>query len=700
MKWDLVVTSLDESNLCITDFHLSPISEYLDFQYNQDSDLLNYKHLENVKRLYGRLKGDFFKNSYNPKLDTLYPTHFESYTPPFEDTYHGGVKRMSYKRYSTQFQALCPLWLENFDPKKHDINIYIKIFTFDNDQKKSIVTKKLCLTSCRGDKDYHTRFSNYLNEYLELISLDENTCSIDFSKNEAWIKGVNVEKGVLETKDTSYTLANLLDRERPLIEFNSMLTHQFTSNKMITRQLFNFNICFNIYDIIPIILIDSVFDSGSGPQVNIEVVSEVANKPGEGENAPEVQLLPFKDFFTNHEYISRLRLGDGEDNETYNCLEYLQDNKCIDFIDKNKISPQICHWSLLDNNEYVFQLYDGFAPVYKDSNGKMIKTSHRYYDMPDVWSSQSTAINNAYGWCNVIWNTRTRVFNDPSQVALVDGYRDRLKYTEFKLDGSSFYAQSLKYSGMTATNNSDSIFVCIVVLDKDYGEPFNGLTELTEGILYHIDSDNYLTILVRAENQQDSLEFLGYKNFIQQAYEEATFARLQGVLKTLIKPKIIFFDRGLDVLTTNRPDTPQNNSDIEIEYQKNDKKQQYVIRYDGKIRPCMISQDNSLYHNYLYYKLSSNTEELDIYNKYAQTNFAPLYPSIGYFAIKHTDKINYDKPQIFPIWNDLEYHWYNSSNIMPLKTTLKLQHKSGQDTTPEMLVDFVKNELTRIYNLE
>ena len=127
MKWDLVVTSLDESNLCITDFHLSPISEYLDFQYNQDSDLLNYKHLENVKRLYGRLKGDFFKNSYNPKLDTLYPTHFENYTPHFEDSYHGGVKRMSYKRYSTQFQALCPLWLEDFDPKKQDINIYIKI---------------------------------------------------------------------------------------------------------------------------------------------------------------------------------------------------------------------------------------------------------------------------------------------------------------------------------------------------------------------------------------------------------------------------------------------------------------------------------------------------------------------------------------------------------------------------------------------
>lgn len=234
---------------------------------------------------------------------------------------------------------------------------------------------------------------------------------------------------------------------------------------------------------------------------------------------------------------------------------------------------------MLDNNEYVFQLYDGFAPVYKDSNGKMIRTSHKYYDMPDVWSSQSTTINNAYGWCNVIWNGRTRVFNDSSQVALVEGYRDRLKYTEFKLDGSSFYAQSLKYSGMTA-DNPDSIFVCIVVLDENYGEvnpdtgdPFNGLTKLTEDILYHIDSDNYLTILVRVANQQDSLEFLGYKNFIQQNIGTETFTLLQGVLKTLIKPKIIFFDRGLDVLTTNRPDTPQNNSDIEIEYQKNDKKQ-------------------------------------------------------------------------------------------------------------------------------
>ena len=37
-------------------------------------------------------------------------------------------------------------------------------------------------------------------------------------------------------------------------------------------------------------------------------------------------------------------------------------------IDKNKISPQICHWSLLDNNDYVFQLYDGFAPISYDGD--------------------------------------------------------------------------------------------------------------------------------------------------------------------------------------------------------------------------------------------------------------------------------------------------------------------------------------------
>ena len=285
MQWDLIVSSMDSTSLCIKDFHLSPISEYIDFQYNQDSNLLNYKHLENVKRLYERLKGNFFKNSYNPKLSTLYPTHFNNYDYPYENTYHCGVKRMKYQRYGTQFHAFCPLWIEDFDVDKQDINIYIRLYTLveqtekDNTKvltKKTISSKKLCLTKCAGKRNYHTKFSEYLKDYLRLIETNDNVCSIDFLTKESWIRGVNVEKGVAETKDTSYLVNNILERERPLLEFNSMLTNQFSANKIVARQLFNFNVCFNIYDIVPIVLLKSIIDNLT--TLNIEVTAEINDK--------------------------------------------------------------------------------------------------------------------------------------------------------------------------------------------------------------------------------------------------------------------------------------------------------------------------------------------------------------------------------------------------------------------------------------
>ena len=731
MQWDLIVSSMDSTNLCVTDFHLSPISEYIDFQYNQDSDLLNYKHLENVKRLYERLKGNFFKNSYNPKLSTLYPTHFNNYDYPYENTYHCGVKRMKYQRYGTQFHAFCPLWIEDFDVDTQDINIYIRLYTLveqtekDNTKvltKKTISSRKLCLTECTGNRNYHTKFSEYLKEYLRLIETNDNVCSIDFLTKESWIRGVNVEKGVTETKDTSYLVNNILERERPLLEFNSMLTNQFSANKIVARQLFNFNVCFNIYDIVPVMLLKSIIDNLT--TVNIEVTAEINNK-----NSQVVNTLDFKDFFTNHEYINRLQLGEYRTNKEINCLDYLQDNKCIDFIDKNKISPQICHWSLLDDSEYVFQLYDGFAPIYADEKGNITKTSHKYYNMPDVWSNINTNYNNSYGWCNVTWNSIDEIFADSSQLA--GKFYQLLNYTEFKY-GQVFYANSLKYN-TTNLDKKDSIYVNIIIDDnklkgvQGYNEWYNiKKNETSTDIIMSCNlTQNYLTFVVF--NKKESFEILNYKNFIQTDFTKDLFIEekndnvintikyLQEILKTLEKPKIVFFNKGLNIKSANRPDVETgSNSDVEIEYTKKDNINQYLIRYDGKIRPCMISYNSKLYNNYLYYKLSDKSNELDVYNKYIPTKFPPLYPSLNYFAIKKIEEIDFNKPSLLPYidddsftdedklnnfkLNNLEYSWYNHSQIYSLRTNITFNIEDNIKDEDELITK-IKKQLGKIYNI-
>lgn len=753
LQWDLVVSSTTNA-MFIRDFHLSPISEYLDFQYNQDSDLLNYKHLENVKRLYGRLKGDFFKNSYNPKLDTLYPTHFNDFEYQYENTYHCGVKRMPYKRYGTQFHAFCPVWIEDWDETK-DINIYLNLYTLvkqkeldvDVETKKTISSKKLCLTNSPDSKyKYHDKFSSYFKEYLNLLQLDDNVCSIDFLKKEAWIRGVNVERGILETRDTSYVIDNILDRERPLLEFNSMLNNQFRSNKICARQLFNFNICFNVYDVVAPVLLNTLLENGSA--IHLEVTAEVVDHDSK---SPNKQLLEFKDFFTNHEHIERLQLSEYHTDEKINCLDYLQDNKCIDFIAKNKISPQICHWSLLDESDYVFQLYDGFAPVYYE-DGKIVKTSHKYYNMPDIWSNKVTKYNNSFGWCNVIWNDVEKIFvqhedlntgfdqlnNNIEHNTQQAQWEELMKrFTHFSyldLVGEvwikkprTFYNNSLKYIIPEDNSFIDyNIHCCIVMInDKifptkneqgDYEYGYQALDGSSGNILYKTSYENnksrdiYLWFIVKWTGDLNVLQSLNYKNFISNSFD-GKLKCLQNYLKCVEKPKIVFFNKSIDSLSVNHPNTTEAGTDIEVEYHKNNNKNQYLIRYDGKIRPCMISLDNKLYSNYLYYKLSddhkflvlddrgdlvSSIKILDVFNKYIQTKFKPLYPSVNYFAVDKITSINYNEPNILPYLTGMdqdkkesvtEYNWYNSSKVFSLWSKLELDIVLYKNSIEDVIID-------------
>ena len=736
MQWDLVVGSAQDE-LYIQEFHLSPISEYLNFQYNQDSDLLNYKHIENIKRFYGKLGKNFFKNSYNPKLDTLYPSFFNDSDYTYENSYHCGTKRISYNRYKKQFSALCPLWIEDWTGDiSFDVNVFtpVKMKELNNDiiVKKSIIKKRLKITDIverplkseetkemmkndmRLKFPYQDKFNKYLKEYLEFIKLDDNLCSIDYTTRDCWAKGINVEKGILETKDTSYVLNNLLERERPLLEFNSLITQQFASNKLIARQLFNFNIIFNIEDLLSPIVMD-IFEN-SCASFYVEVTCSIND-----------EQLEFKDFYTNHEYIDRVVLNSKYENTSGgNCLDYLQDYKCIDLIDKNKISPQICHWSLLDNNDYVFQLYDGFAPISYDDDIP-VQLSHKYYNMPDIWSHNYTKHNNSIGWCNVIMNANNKFsLTESSIYLLLDTIIPDKLMTEFDLTQPEFYAQSIKYKN---SNLQEYKFKCCILDIVSDGKNGFQISELLNGtkpdwnklagnnnILYRNFGNNKVFILVQNINKNINIDSLVYKEFIKlNLTNDDDLKVIQQSMLEPIYPKFIFFKKGLSIKTTNRPDTSGINH--EIEYFKNDSDiNTYLIRYDGKIRPCMIDIDSSLYYNYIYYKYPVQNNEdsvMKIFNKYISSGFKPLYPSLEYFSIKTGEfivddstskKINYTQPFIGYCNNNKnhnEYKWFNYSKIYNLKSTKQyvISSESLENITEDNLILNVKNKLKEEYKL-
>ena len=745
MQWDLVVGSAQDE-LYIQEFHLSPISEYLNFQYSQDSDLLNYKHLENIKRFYKRLGKSFFRNSYNPKLDTLYPSFFNESDYTYENTYHCGTKRISYNRYKKQFSALCPVWIEDlFDDNGNlrdisfDINIFSPVKMIEGlhevIEKKSILKKRLYITSTPDNDvkkyDYHNKFSNYFKEYLSTINLDDNLCSIDYTSNECRIKGINVETGTIQTKDTSYVLDNILERERPLLEFNSLLTQQFASNKVIARQLFNFNIIFNIDDLLSPILL-KVF-TGNVINSYIEVTCNIGG-----------DKLDFRDFYTNHEYIDRLVLNKplGSNITGGNCLDYLQDYKCIDLIDKNKISPQICHWSLLDNNDYVFQLYDGFAPISCDESQR-VQLSHRYYNMPDIWSHEYTKHNNTIGWCNVITNAEDRYnLNEQSTFEAIHQKVDEESMTTFDLSSPNFYAQSIRYTNEVWSPEwfdqltYKIIKCCILFLDKTHGldifEKANYIKIADD--IFCKQADNKLFIMVNnykehiENNNLSILKPLVYKNFIKLQLNQnlSNLKILQASISNPIYPKFIFFKKGISINAANRPVTDGGN-DIEIQYYKDDKfTNKYLIRYDGKIRPCLIDVNKSIYYNYIYSKLSMDDKILiDIFNKYIPSGFNPLYPSIRYFSINtgefisdndffnvieyddsvdiikgdsgKSKKLSYTHPfegYCYENEHHKEYKWFNFSRIYNLIPIIEFDiiGKYSEIQTEDVLMNKIRDE--------
>ena len=69
-------------------------------------------------------------------------------------------------------------------------------------------------------------------------------------------------------------------------------------------------------------------------------------------------------------------------------------------IDKNKINPQTIHWSLIGDNEYIFNNYEGFAGWRIDQEDSFQTSSHWYANTPDIFADSFAKSYNAMTWCN------------------------------------------------------------------------------------------------------------------------------------------------------------------------------------------------------------------------------------------------------------------------------------------------------------
>ena len=629
MKHDVVLGNID-GELLPSKLYLSTIDDPSGVM-ELDNAKIYSGALSNIKRFYQTYKSRFY-STYNEQsfIMTDKPTPY--------NRLNCGLKLSKYSIYKKKYEYFCPLWLE----KCTDMMVYFDVYCGGS----LICTTPLDWTFTK--KTNSTPYENYIYQYIKMLGLNsgcDNVLNIDLFNHIGMIEGIDVMNGVLKTKDISHIVSNILMRERPVMEFDNMLSSQFESNEMITKQLLNLSFHFDLEDIIPA-GVHVLFDDGD---INIRVRVKV-----------DGNVIEMKDFFSNYEYIPRemcgpvLNKGGVEEFNGVepNVLSYLHDDECVDLVSKNKIVQNTTHWSMCDNNSYIFNLYDGFSGYSIDKDGNIEIHTHQYGKAPDLSVDQAQPLGNI-GWCNYISVNYSGIRDE-----VLKQVNRFLSSTNTLFEYSCNFAQpwvnNIRY-GECDWNDDINVLLVHNNTKVEDGDPISVNTWRGKIGWPSIVSDGVMISYIRRRKYFNKKEYrdthyffvfaddisnLTYQKFIRVAtksfYDNGNVAR--GVLDRLFKriskannssnPPVY---TQYNTLALSRADSPSLSSS-EIEYIKRSEKGPYLLRYSGKITPTFISPGDKWF-NYRYTPRYISPEEWkgSSYSRYYKSGYMPVYPSVGYY---------------------------------------------------------------------
>ena len=730
MKYDLIVNK----NGTIDTIHITPVVDNTT-PYNRytEEDLLNYTNQENIKKFYNKTQGSFYNTFVDTTISGEYPmipnpSRADGATKNYDDSTFMGCSRMKYSLYNKQFQLFLPVWLETkFDEIKFNINI-------NTPQGIGLVSKEI---------RFSDRVKKYFDDYFKFIDLDDKILKVDFD-GDCTVHGLNVTTGNMVTCKDFNLVENLTSRERPLIEFNSMIINTLKNRSIIAKQLFNFNLCFNVDDITGNDLEIPPFESFN-INGNVLIDSkklEIKDFFTNFDEIPRVSVTALdSDSLQNGEVIYRSKLQESSTNKS-NVLDYKKDNTNIDIININKIDQKYIHWSLYDNNEYIFNLYDGWGGLYITPSEKRY-FSHTYKTSPNNGINGFIQDMNTIYWCNYVSMSTKHVervstesilkacnglddnnylnFIKYKQPSLKDGiYKSLLinimsddcfdifdnKFKDFSNDRSKDY----QYFNMCIDKN-----VCIDENDKKIKLYLFKGNNTNPNIYYFIFvslTDMYLS----NKSIVNMLKGNVTENF-ENVFEKA-INKYVNIYSSVIPPKLITFNKSIMPV---RCDGPEQTTTETTYFKVDNNYKQYVFRYDGDIKPTFIDVNSDEY-NLIYYKdvygvdkdeiPESNDpgyERYSVYKKYMSkenTNtlnyipkYPPKYPSIQYYPLT-SKKLEYcmsNEDIEHLISNLCDKKWFESSILVVLPTEINLKFTNdGSKTSLELFNEHIENYIKSI----
>lgn len=672
VKWDLVLKS-DFNTLCVSDFHLTPISHNTPYTYKSQEYLVANKHQDNIKRYYNETKGSFYSECLDTEFTHSYPVLCDENTTidAYSNIYDMGCKRSKrYNLYKKQFEFFCPLWIEKITG-----DLMFKIDVKNTYSDTILASNNLIFKTENVINTHHHKFVEYFKTYAKEAGLYEGSddiINIIFKENFATITGIDAESGLFKTKNIDNVAGNIVLRERPLMEVDNMLMQAFKDNSMICKQLFNFNLCFNIEDIFS----NKVLNMLKGETLNISVTVYMGD-----------EQLEMKDFYTEYEYLPKFVYGSSDDYNG-NVLSYLKDNEYIGFIDKNKMCQSICHWSLCENEDYIFNVYNGFSGVYVEGD-KIYENLHQYANAPNIRMTKYDKAQNTAGWLKIKY-----------AINWGDFYKYISNTAQYKTDGEHLngkkYVCNVKYRNMPY-NETNAIYVLgIVMSSKLLAAAVNkfGFRRLNKTNIYISKIKDLVIFLTSDIAELNYINF--YKELVKTSFNENDsidneLIRIREMMSNVIEPTLITFNNSL---LYHIATTPILNS-TEIDYVKDDNNSlEYVIRYDGKIKPSFTDKVNTLYYKDY---ISESKLKNSVYTKYNIMSYEPLYPSIGYCGIKNiknwsretvpTIKCTEFDYEVFLYADDYEYSWYNCNKVMAVIPEIVFSYKKLKNVVDNRTLD-------------
>lgn len=717
VRLDLVLRDEQFSEL-----HLVPVSDDIIYNESNARPTLNYSHVDNINYLYKQIADVFYRPI--SQISSEKWIYSKTLQDTYDSTYRAGLKRMRYDRYHKRFSFLSPIWIReaDFDAAKLEFHICLA----DSRQRLNPIIIPAIEKKFKLSPKLIKYFNTYFNQTLK-SSIDD-LINIKFDIREASVSGIDVVNRRKCVKDISYILNNLVERERPLLEFDSNLLEVFEYNKMIAAQLLNFNLVFDPSDLFSY---DPTHSLHQLPSINMYVDVYYDNKK-----------VDFVDLDSNYEFIPKLRIdGPSRYSKTRNVLDYLEDYLNLSTVYSNKIVQNIFHWSYADNPESYFNLYNGFSPIISD---KMI--SGLNYNQSILSDDRYNEIYNNVGWsihydvydkseAQDIISFLSSITSGSHDVARLIGRDDiqfttRLDFTALSDENPYIWINNNKYHvdsrGLEAYNklkelvdspesnlNSSDIdnFNIINVHTNDPHQVVDSnniklnSTSLKSSLIIHKSSGIYLSFLADnndnltlpniirlldeldadESNQHDSynfkiVDFNAYPNQSDTLVNVLILNIIYSILKGYILPDKVEFRKSVYPVRVGGPTAKKYEQgelksverSAETQYLKvDDSYSQILYRYFGRIYPKFSPIGTNQVYRYRQFS-DINSDEVHWYNKLLADNWLPYYPSIGFYSlISEPDTELY--PDFYKAYS-WDVSWLKDNQFRVLPVEVKLTH--------------------------